>query len=136
MSNLGFLLFIAETSTILCEKKDLSDGKAQSARETMCSTTEVGTKDKNIFAMRKRKIGKTVIIISITVGDDVKDDWYRLRTGHRLVLRIYIHGYTMMIQLFIVPIFDYYNIINIILYINFHSPKYDVLSSFTLFGLY
>lgn len=85
--------------------------------------------------MRKRKVGKTVIIVSVTVGDGVKDDWYRSRTGHRLVLRIYIHGYTMMIPLSIVPIFDYYNIINIILYINFHY-KYDVLSSFTLFGLY
>lgn len=35
MSNFSFLLFIAETATILWEIKDLSDGKAKSARETI-----------------------------------------------------------------------------------------------------
>jgi len=74
MSNFSFLLFIVVTATILCEKKDLSDGKAQSARETICSTTEVRPKDPNVFLMRKRKVGKTFIIINVTVGGGVKDD--------------------------------------------------------------
>jgi hypothetical protein len=37
MSNFSFLLFIAETVTILCDGKDLSDGKVQAARKTISS---------------------------------------------------------------------------------------------------